>query len=87
MKIEQTLQAYAAVATQVRSGAHASPSRASSDNSVPVRKTSRDTVEISAEGKRRLSMIQNRIDSGYYHSSAVTDDISDKLSKVLDSLT
>ena len=61
--------------------------KGSGETQTAPRKPASDTVEISSEGKRRLARIQSRIDAGYYNSPAVTDEISDKLSKVLDEIT
>jgi hypothetical protein len=42
----------------------------------------KDRVEISAEARDRLQKIQDRLESGYYSSEAVSEDISDKLGKI-----
>jgi hypothetical protein len=46
-----------------------------------------DSVEISGETeKKRLELIKKRINSGFYSSSLVKKDLSEKLSKVLDQI-
>ncbi len=83
MKIAAILNAYMPASAQ---GPKAC-AKGSGETQTTPRKPTSDTVEISSEGKRRLARIQSRIDAGYYNSPAVTDDISDKLSKVLDEIT
>lgn len=46
----------------------------------------KDSVEISSEAQNRLARIQHRIQAGYYNSSAIAEDISDKLTKVLNEM-
>ena len=47
----------------------------------------RDKVEISGKARdKKLSIIKDRIKSGFYSSSKVTDDLSEKLSNVLDDM-
>lgn len=87
MKIAAILHAYAPQELKAQTGASKAPAKGSGEAASASRKSTRDTVEISSEGKRRLAHIQSRIDAGYYNSSAVADDISDKLTKVLDELT
>jgi hypothetical protein len=45
-----------------------------------------DKVEISSEGRNRLDLIKARIQSGFYQSKEVTDDISDKLGNAFSNL-
>ncbi len=50
----------------------------------------RDKVEVSqasAERAEKLALVQKRVKSGFYFSSNITDDISEKLSKTLDPYT
>jgi len=84
MKINAVLQAYAAPA--LLSGTPSKAPAKSANEAMPTQRRG-DSVEISSEGKRRLAHIQGRIESGYYNSPAIADDISDKLSKVLDDIT
>lgn len=46
-----------------------------------------DSVEISGEPeKKRLELVKKRINSGFYSSSLVKKDLSEKLTKVLDQI-
>lgn len=49
--------------------------------------SSRDSVEIDFERLNRLKDIKQKIQTGYYSSRAVADDISEKLGNILDSVT
>jgi anti-sigma28 factor (negative regulator of flagellin synthesis) len=50
--------------------------------------TPKDSVEISSGmDSKRLSEIKQRITSGFYSSSAVRSDLSEKLTNVLDEMT
>lgn len=48
------------------------------------KKKSRDRVELSVESQDQIARVKARIQSGYYNSSEVTDDISEKLGKYFD---
>lgn len=87
MNVNAVLQAYAAPAFQASAPAKPPAKGAGEGVSVPRKAPLRDIVEISSEGQRRLARVQGRIDAGYYNSPAVTADITDKLSKVLDEIT
>ena len=63
---------------------HKSPKK-STKNSILTKK---DTVEISIDpAKIRLEEIKKKISSGFYSSSVVRNDLTEKLSHVLDDIT
>ncbi|NLB63711.1 MAG: hypothetical protein GX801_06340 [Fibrobacter sp.] len=80
MRIQAAISAYAPDANR----SSASLRNSKKDDAVSVHK--KDRVEISTEAQRRLAMVKQRIERGYYEKEAVIDDISDKLSGVLESL-
>jgi hypothetical protein len=48
----------------------------------------KDTVKISSESKqKRLEMIKQRVKEGYYSTSDVKEDITNKLTHVFDAIT
>ncbi|HSQ42952.1 MAG TPA: hypothetical protein VLM37_11795 [Fibrobacteraceae bacterium] len=46
-----------------------------------------DSVQISEEARKKLDRIRKRLNDGFYDSESVAEDISDKLSGVLDQLS
>lgn len=47
----------------------------------------KDKVEISTQAQDRMSIIKARINSGYYKSDQVSDDITEKLTRYFDDVT
>lgn len=82
MRIEALLSTYSPDA--LRPGESRS-SKGRVDRAMNSEKKS-DRVEISEEARKRLDRVKQRILKGYYDSDAVADDISDKLSGVIESL-
>lgn len=84
MSLISAIKAYAPIPKteppQVRSSGGRKPDSAKTP-SLP-----KDSVEISSEAHNRLARIQNRIQAGYYNSNAIAEDISDKLTKVLNDI-
>lgn len=83
MRIETIISAYAPDAKRPSAVSRHDKSENASKTATHAKK---DRVEISGEAQRRLDLIKNRIDRGYYQKSAVLEDISDKLSGVMESL-
>ncbi len=46
-----------------------------------------DKVEISTQAQDRISIIKARVNSGYYKSEQVSDDITEKLTRYFDDVT
>jgi len=82
MRIEALLSAYSPDA--MRPG----ESRASRGRSAQASGSAHknDRIEISDEARKRLDRVRQRIQNGFYDKDAVADDISDKLSGVIESL-
>ncbi len=54
----------------------------------PFAGVDKDTVKISSESKqKRLEMIKQRVKEGYYSTSDVKEDITNKLTHVFDAIT
>jgi len=83
MRIEGLMAAYSPDTLRSSSGSRIAKDRQSAN---PTAK-SKDSVEISEEARKRLERVKNRINRGFYDSESVAEDISDKLSSVLDDIT
>ena len=87
MRIDAAIQSYMHPAIQKESRINSprpdSDSK-NSNNESPSRINPKDIVEISSENQSRLAKIQERIQSGFYNTEQVDEDISDKLSKLFD---
>jgi hypothetical protein len=84
MRIDGLLAAYSPEALKSPSGGARTRER-SGDSSIPSRKA--DSVQISSEAREHLEKVRKRIESGFYDSESVAEDISDKLGGVLDEMT
>ena len=82
MRIEGIIAAYSPASLKRASGASSGRDGASGSS---ARKF--DSVQISEEARQRLDKVRQRIERGYYNSDSVRDDISDKLSGVLNEIT
>ena len=84
MRIEGFMAAYSPDASRSSASTRSTKDRtAAGTNS----KVSKDSVEISAEARKRLERVKSRINRGFYNSDSVAEDISDKLGGVLDDIT
>jgi len=82
MRIEGIIASYSPETLRSPAGgARSSKERTGSSN------TPKDSVEFSPEARKRLERVLGRIDKGFYNSDSVREEISDKLSGVLDELT
>lgn len=83
MRIEGIIAAYSP--ESVRNSASASRGiRERSATEGGVRR--KDSVEISDAARKHLEKVRSRIEHGFYNSDSVADDISDKLTGVLDEM-
>lgn len=80
MRIDAAIQSYL---TPEKSQNSQGAKRISSVDKSP-KKTQSDRVEISPEAQDRIARVKARIDAGYYNSTEVNDDISEKLSRYFD---
>lgn len=84
MRIEGLLAAYSPETLRSPAGGRRVSDKGGESSPTTQRKG--DIVQISEEARRRLERVRQRIEGGYYNSESVTEDISDKLSGVLDRL-
>jgi len=84
MRIDGLIAAYSPEVLRNAPGGSRSRER-SGDSSAAARKS--DSVQISDEARKRLDKVRQRIDSGFYDSESVAEEISDKLGSVLDDVT
>ncbi len=85
MRIEALVANYSPETLRSSSGESRSAKARGTYGSVPTRRT--DSVQISDEARKRLDQVQKRIEQGFYNSSSVAEDITDKLGRVLNDIT
>lgn len=85
MRIEALIATYSP--ESLRSSSGESRSARARGNSESVSSKKADSVQISPEARKRLERVQQRITQGFYNSESVAEDITDKLSGVLNDIT
>jgi len=83
MRIEGIIANYSpAVLRNSAGGARSSKDRPNESTS-----TRKDSVQISDEARKHLERVRGRIERGFYNSDSVKEEISDKLSGVLNEIS